>query len=40
MSKYGERIDLPLKGTGQWECSHTGEIYKLTNNEYMKCIAN
>ena len=40
ISKYGERIDLPLKGTGQWECSHTGEIYKLTNNEYMKCIAN
>ena len=38
MSKYGERIDLPLKGTGQWECPHTGDIYELQNNEYLKCI--
>ena len=38
MSKYGERIDLPLKGTGQWECPHTGDFYELQHNEYLKCI--
>ena len=24
MSAYGERVDLPLEGTGSWTCPHTG----------------
>ena len=29
ISTYGERIDLPITGTGNWECPHTGESYEL-----------
>jgi len=29
MSRYGERIDLPLKGEGKYTCEHTGDIYFL-----------
>ena len=29
MSAYGERINLPLQGTGQWKCKKTGSVYKL-----------
>ena len=25
MSAYGERVDLPLQGTGSWTCPHTGD---------------
>ena len=28
-SSWGERIDLPLVGTGSWICPHTGETYTL-----------
>ena len=31
MSKYGERLDLPLKGQGETTCENTGEIYQLAN---------
>ena len=31
MSSFGERIDLPLIGTGSWQCPHTGEVYRLHN---------
>ena len=30
MSRYGERLDLPLKGTGEAVCRHTGERYRLS----------
>ena len=33
MSRYGERIDLPLEGKGKWECKKTGSFYILNNNE-------
>lgn len=33
MSKYGEKIPLPLKGEGQWNCPHTNETYHLLANE-------
>ena len=33
MSRYGERIKLPLKGEGEWECKKTGTFYILKNNE-------
>ena len=29
MSAYGERVDLPLQGTGSWTCPHTGDNYQL-----------
>jgi UDP-2-acetamido-3-amino-2,3-dideoxy-glucuronate N-acetyltransferase len=29
MSAYGERLDLPLKGSGEYICPHSGEIYVL-----------
>lgn len=31
MSTFGERIDLPLTGNGEWTCPHTGEVYQLSN---------
>ena len=37
MSAYGERIELPLKGEGQWQCSHTDQTYKLSG-DIMKMI--
>ncbi len=33
MSKFGERLDLPLQGEGQAQCSHTGELYVLDKDE-------
>ncbi len=32
MSAYGERIELPLNGEGQWQCSHTDQTYKLSGD--------
>jgi UDP-2-acetamido-3-amino-2,3-dideoxy-glucuronate N-acetyltransferase len=29
MSRYGERLKLPLSGTGQVACPHTGDVYEL-----------
>jgi UDP-2-acetamido-3-amino-2,3-dideoxy-glucuronate N-acetyltransferase len=29
MSRYGERIGLPLEGAGEWVCPHTGVVYCL-----------
>jgi len=29
MSKFGERIPLPLTGTGEHRCPHTGAVYRL-----------
>lgn len=29
MSAYGERVQLPLVGTGSWICPHTGDCYVL-----------
>lgn len=31
MSRYGEQLDLPLKGDGDTVCPHTGERYRLRN---------
>ena len=38
MSAYGERIDLPMKGTGTgtWVCPNTGDQYKLENEEMIR----
>jgi UDP-2-acetamido-3-amino-2,3-dideoxy-glucuronate N-acetyltransferase len=31
MSRFGERLDLPLKGEGTATCPHTGEQYRVKN---------
>jgi UDP-2-acetamido-3-amino-2,3-dideoxy-glucuronate N-acetyltransferase len=33
MSEFGEQINLPLKGKGQWICPQTGQIYTLKAGE-------
>ncbi len=33
LSKYGERINLPINGEGTWTCPHTKEQYRLENNK-------
>jgi UDP-2-acetamido-3-amino-2,3-dideoxy-glucuronate N-acetyltransferase len=33
MSEYGEQIELPLTGEGNYTCSHTGQRYQLESNE-------
>ena len=32
MSKYGERIPLPLQGNGEWICPQTGDKYQLLSD--------
>ena len=29
MSRYGERLPLPMEGTGEAQCPHTGDRYRL-----------
>ena len=36
MSRFGERIDLPLNGSGVWVCDKTQLKYQLTNGQ-MTC---
>ncbi|MFM6928200.1 MAG: acyltransferase [Bdellovibrio sp.] len=33
MSRFGERIDLPLRGSGQWKCPHFEDTYLLSGDE-------
>ena len=32
MSRFGERIELPLKGNGEFRCPHTKDIYLLSES--------
>ena len=32
MSAYGERMNLPLTGTGSWSCPHTGDSYQIVEH--------
>lgn len=32
MSAYGERLDLPLTGSGSATCPHTGDVYTLSGS--------
>ncbi len=32
MSRYGEKINLPLNGSGHWVCPNTGDNYVLEKN--------
>lgn len=29
VSAFGEKMDLPLSGQGEWRCQHTGDVYVL-----------
>ena len=33
MSAYGERVQLPLVGSGSWICPHTGDRYELDGDD-------
>ena len=33
MSKFGERVNLPIQGRGKWSCPHTGTKYYLKDNK-------
>lgn len=36
MSQYGEALDLPLTGSAQTKCQHTGDTYTLENGLVTK----
>lgn len=38
MSRYGERLELPLEGDGGTVCTHTGDTYVLAKGE-VQCLA-
>lgn len=38
MSRYGERLELPLEGDGEAACAHTGDRYILKEGE-VQCLA-
>lgn len=37
MSRFGERIPLPVKGDGKYTCPHTGDQYVLENGNLKQC---
>lgn len=39
MSKFGERIPLPMIGEGQWVCSQTSQKYILNHQSEIQCIS-
>ena len=38
MTRYGERVDLPLAGEGRYECPHTGEVYELRGDQLFAVL--
>jgi UDP-2-acetamido-3-amino-2,3-dideoxy-glucuronate N-acetyltransferase len=36
MSRYGERLDLPVSGSGDAVCRHTGEHYRLSGGRLTR----
>ena len=36
VSAFGEKIDLPLRGDGQWRCPHTGDVYVLAGSDLTR----
>lgn len=37
MSEYGEQIPLPLEGSGEYTCPHSGKIYRLEKDR-LECL--
>ena len=33
MSRFGEKLDLPVEGSGHARCQHTGDLYVLENDK-------
>ena len=33
MSEYGEQIPLPVDGEGEYQCTHSGTVYRLINRQ-------
>ena len=40
MSAYGERLDLPLDGSGQVTCTQTGDVYSLRDGRVERKAAD
>ena len=40
MSRFGERLELPLQGSGEAVCPHTGDRYVLQDGKLQHLIAN
>lgn len=38
MSRFGERLDLPIEGEGQCVCPHTGDLYELHGDQLRNTI--
>ena len=36
VSAFGDRIDLPLSGRGEWQCPYTGDVYVLNGTELAR----
>lgn len=36
VSAFGEKIELPLSGSGEWRCPHTGDVYVLAGEEVTR----
>lgn len=36
VSAFGEKIDLPLHGEGEWRCPHTGDAYVLAGHDVTR----
>ena len=36
VSAYGEKIPLPLSGSGEWKCDHTGDLYVLKDSSLLR----
>lgn len=36
VSAFGEKIDLPLSGEGEWHCKHTDDVYVLRGSELSR----
>lgn len=36
VSAFGDRVDLPLSGSGEWLCPHTGDLYVLRGAELSR----
>ena len=39
MSEYGEQLELPLEGSAEARCTHTGDVYQLSGNVVTKRAA-
>ena len=39
MSRFGERVGLPLAGEGRWVCPHTGDVFVLEGS-HLSCQPN